>query len=399
MYSGKRITNFDKNGALDTINSIVRAKGYRGLSKEQKDAISNSANQINNRVAKVQKEFDDTRPDLLHRMADNIRELKSWMASDYNPSEEFTRIAESVTDFNFTDPKTYSHGMPGLIGSSMSFGGYQLASTALGLAAMGVAMAGTGGTLGLGVLGASSIGSTGLGIIGGHYENNTEGFDNYKQVFIDKLNKNGTYEQWQKEGREAIGKKDATDDEIMYAMAAGIYEPKEKIKDDAVTSLYGLNNLYKNDMQAVVGSEIFEAGINFFAPIVKFARASEMVPRDATRFARMRRFITEHPNSAKAYERAARIKDNFLNSEFGAAVGSSVSYPLGLVGQAVEAGVKSVIPKKAINWLQKTFSLSSDIIERAPSTILGSKAIGKNLLDFSARVFGAGWSEAIEEGK
>lgn len=391
----------DKKGrsSIDAINNIVETSGYRGLSKEQKDAISEYTNNINTKVNDVRKKFDEARPDLLNRMADNIKELKSWMASNYNPDEEFTAIANSVTDFNFTDPKTYTHGMPGLIGSSMSFGGYQLASTALGLAATAAAIAGTGGTAGAAILGASSIGSTGLGIIGGHYENNTEGFDNYKQLFIDKLNKEGQYDLWQKEGRQALGKKNATDDEIMYAMAAGIYEPKEKIKDLATTSLYGLNNLYKNDMQAVVGSEIFEAGINFMAPMVKMARASEMVPKDATRFARMRRFITEHPNQAKLYERAARIKDGLLDSELGSAVAGSVSYPLGLLGRAAQAGVKSVVPKKMANYLQKAFSLSSNIIEKSPSIILGSKAVGKNLLDFSARVFGAGWSEAIEEGK
>lgn len=342
----------NKGGSsLDALNNIIRANGYRGLSKEQKDAIKEYSRTIDSKVSDVQKEFDKARPDLLNRMADNIRELKSWIASDYNPSEEFTRIAESVTDFNFTESKTYTYGMTGLIGSSMSFGGYQLASTALGLAAMGTAFVGTGGAAGAAILGATSIGSTGLGIIGGHYENNTEGFDNYQQVFIDKLTKTGMYDQWQREGRAALGKEDASDEELMYAMAAGIYEPKEKIKDVATISLYGLNNLYKNDMQAVVGSEIFEAGINFLAPMVKLARASEVVPKDATRFSRMRRLLKEHPEHAKLYERAVRIKEGLLDSEIGAAIGGSVSYPLGLIGRAAEMGVKSVIPKKAASWL------------------------------------------------
>lgn len=110
-------------------------------------------------------------------MADNIRELKSWKSSGYNPSEEFKKKADAVTEFNFTDPDTYIYGMPGLIGSSMSFGGYQLASTAVSLAAMAAATAGTGGAAGLA---AAGLVSTGLGVIGGHYENDTEVGDNYQ---------------------------------------------------------------------------------------------------------------------------------------------------------------------------------------------------------------------------
>ncbi|MEE3484913.1 MAG: hypothetical protein VZQ98_11405 [Bacteroidales bacterium] len=57
-------------------------------------------------------------------------------------------------------------------------------------------------------------------------------------------------------------------------MASGIYEPTEKIKKLAARATYGLNNLYQNDMAAVVGSEIFEAGLNFLGPLVKAAKAS-----------------------------------------------------------------------------------------------------------------------------
>ena len=134
----------------------------------------------------VEAEFEKERPHLLNRMADNIRELKSWQTSSYNPSEEFRKIADSVTDFNFTDKETYTHGMPGLIGSSMSFGGYQLASTVLGLAAMATTTFGTGG-MGLPI--AASIGSTALGTISGHYENDTELYDNYKEPLLKVLQK------------------------------------------------------------------------------------------------------------------------------------------------------------------------------------------------------------------
>lgn len=119
---------------LDAVNSIINKNGYSGLSKELKDAIKSHTNNIESKIQGLEKEFEKKRPELLNRMADNIREMKSWIKSDYNPSKEFVEKAEAVTEFNFKDPATYTHGLSGLIGSSMSFGGYQLASTAIGLA-------------------------------------------------------------------------------------------------------------------------------------------------------------------------------------------------------------------------------------------------------------------------
>lgn len=377
---------------LDAVNSIINKNGYSGLSKELKDAIKSHTNNIESKIQGLEKEFEKKRPELLNRMADNIREMKSWIKSDYNPSKEFVEKAEAVTEFNFKDPATYTHGLSGLIGSSMSFGGYQLASTAIGLAGAVATALGTGGA---GLLAAGAAASTGLGVVGGHYENDAEVADHYTQLFVDRLNKNGLYEQWQKEGREALGKKDASDDELMWAMAAGIYEPKEKIKNVAETATYGLNNLYKNDMVAVVGQEIFEAGLNFFAPTVKLMKAGALTPEGATRFTRLRNLVENHPTVAKVLKATNKIADQ----EVGGAIASSIAFPLVLAGKAAEAGIKAILPKTAVRNIVKRLSLSSDIIEKMPKTLLGAKAVGKDLLDFSAKVFGAGWSEAIEEGK
>ena len=401
MYGGVYMPS-SKNGAsfsLDAINDIITKNGFN-LSPEMRSLVQKHSENIDGIVQGVHKEFEAKRPELLNRMADNIRELKSWKASNYNPSEEFKKKADAVTEFNFTDPATYAYGMPGLIGSSMSFGGYQLASTAISLSAMAAAAAGTGG---FGAMALAGLGSTGLGIIGGHYENDTEVGDNYQQLFVDRLNKAGEYEKWQKEGRKALGKKDATDDEIMYAMAAGIYEPKEKIKDIAETATYGLNNLYKNDMMAVVGSEIFEAGLNFMGPITKLAKASMITPgAKASRFTRMYNFMHEHPTAGKFLMASKNFAKDFMESEVGGAVASSVAFPLVLAGKAIEAGVKAgarALPKTAVKALTKRLGFAADIIEQMPKEILGAKAIAKNVGSFASKVFGAGWSEAIEEGK
>lgn len=398
MYSGmgwapqgKKDTKYN----LEAIENIIAKNGYN-LSPTVKANLRQYTKNIDAAVEQINQEFKAKRPELLNRMADNIRELKSWQASKYNPSEEFTKKVNAVTEFNFTDPNTYIYGMPGLIGSSMSFGGYQLASTAIGLAAM----VGTGGAAGIAMGGATSLG---LGIIGGHYENDTEVGDNYQQLFIDRLTKAGEYEKWQKEGRKALGKKDATDDELMYAMAAGIYEPKEKIKDIAEIATYGLNNLYKNDMQAVVGSEIFEAGLNFLGPIVKFAKASMVTPgAKAARFQRMYRFMHEHPTAGKVMMAGKNFAKDFMESEVGGAIASSVAFPLVIAGKAAEAGVKAAgraLPKGAVKGITKRLGFAADLIEQMPKEILGAKAIAKNVGEFASKVFGAGWSEAIEEGK
>lgn len=403
MYSGMGWAPQGKKDAkysLEAINAIITNHGYDNLLPELKSQIKDHSNNIDNAVNQIHQEFEAKRPELLNRMADNIRELKSWQASNYNPSEEFKKKADAVTEFNFTDPATYIYGMPGLIGSSMSFGGYQLASTAIGLATTVAAIAGTGGTA---AIAAGGLASTGLGIIGGHYENDTEVGDNYQQLLVDKLTKAGEYENWQKEGRKALGKKDATDDEIMYAMAAGIYEPKEKIKDIAEISAYGLNNLYKNDMTAVVGSEIFEAGLNFMGPIAKLAKASMITPgAKAARFTRLYNFMHEHPTAGKFLMAGKNFAKDFMESEVGGAVASSVAFPLVLAGKAIEAGIKTgvrALPKTAVKAITKRLGFASDIIEQMPKTILGTKAIAKNVGNFASKVFGAGWSESIEEGK
>ena len=178
MYGGVYMPS-SKNGAsfsLDAINDIITKNGFN-LSPEMRNLVQKHSENIDGIVQGVHKEFEAKRPELLNRMADNIRELKSWKASNYNPSEEFKKKADAVTEFNFTDPATYAYGMPGLIGSSMSFGGYQLASTAISLSAMAATAAGTGG---FGAMALAGLGSTGLGIIGGHYENDTEVGDNYQ---------------------------------------------------------------------------------------------------------------------------------------------------------------------------------------------------------------------------
>ena len=386
--------------ALKAVNDIVAKYGYKNVPEEVRATLQKHMDTINNAVTKVEDEFKKERPKLLNRMADNIRELKSWQASGYNPDEEYMRIANSVTDFNFTDAKTYTHGMPGLIGSSMSFGGYQLASTALGLTAMAAATYGSGG-LTLPIF--ASAGSTALGVVSGHYENDTELYDNYKEPFLKKLGQAKQYDKWLADGRKALGKRDASEDEVMYAMAAGIYEPTEKIKKIAATATYGLNNLYQNDMMAVVGNELFDASINFLGPIAKVARASMLTPgAKATRFQRMYKYMHEHPNMdalTKTKFAAEKFGEKFMDAEFGGGIFSSVAYPLTLVGRSLEAGAKMAMPTKWVNALNKTFSLSGDIMEKMPKFLLGSKAIGKNAAEFVGKVLGSGWSESIEEGK
>ena len=384
---------------LDEINRIINENGYENLTSDQREIISKRIQSINDAVREVKIEYENELPKLLTRMADNVKELKSWSASDYKPSEEFTRKADAVTEFNFTDPNTYVYGLPGLIGSSMSFGGYQVASTVLGLTAAAVGTFASGGLATPFLVGASAA-STGLGITGGHYENDSEVSDNYMQVFTKKLVDNDLYKQWLKEGREALGKKDASQEEVMWAMAAGIYEPKEKIKQLAEQATYGLNNLYKNDMVAVVGDEIFQAGINFLGPITKIAKASRVTPGAKTaRFQRMRRFLEEHPGSEKIINPVKNFSKNFADSEFGTAIGSSIAFPLGVVTKAAQAGIKTAIPKSAARLLNRKLGFIADIVERMPSTATTSAVLAKNLASYAGKVLGSGWSEAIEEGK
>ena len=74
-----------------------------------------------------------------------------------------------------------------------------------------------------------------------------------------------------------IWNKDVDYQQAMWAMALGDWEPSEKHKKEYVNSTFGANNLFKNDMVAVVGSNLLETTINV-VPFGKFAESAVMIP-------------------------------------------------------------------------------------------------------------------------
>ncbi len=263
---------------------------------------------------------DDTKYDMLQKYNDYLNQEIDSNAADvqeYQQANEHWKNKHKLSsyfeqkqqdnDLDFTDVDTYLYGVPGLIGSSSSSWKTTLAAWTVGLgtsAAIGL----TGGTAAPLVVGALGAASTfGLGMYGATEENKAEMYQHYrdqvKQLseadgslskILSKVNSNPQYAQF-------------TDDEKLDLILSGSIDVEDpKFDQNRLSAFKGLNQLYQDDMVAVMGSEALETAM-IILPIGSLAKlgklgnkAKKLATKSEQLYEGLRHRITDLTNFGKA---------------------------------------------------------------------------------------------------
>lgn len=362
-------------------------------------SISSKLNQIGTtQVAKWDQEDEESR----EGMRDNMQELEEWKKWHAVDPEYLARAEAASQELRFDNPDTYLYGLAGLFGSSASFNGLQWANTILSTAGGMLSSTGVGA-----VVGAPMIATGfGLGMVSGMRENEAEMASNVESVFQDKLRSTGQYDEFIADAKKKLGK-NVTYEEAMQAMALGEYQPSEKIKKTFVNSTFGVNNLFKHDMMAVTGDNIFETVISV-VPFGKFGWSALLKPTKGTaKLRRIAAFKKSHPGLYKTAENLSKFKFSEKGYQFGA----TISPVMGVGTAAIDALTKpaqkwvgnkladNVVSRYITSKLSKKFGTIADWAWKAPKTLLNSKVLGRSGKDWVARIVGKSFSESIEEGK
>lgn len=362
-------------------------------------SISSKLNQIGTtQVAKWDQEDEESR----EGMRDNMQELEEWKKWHAVDPEYLARAEAASQELRFDNPDTYLYGLAGLFGSSASFNGLQWANTILSTAGGMLSSTGVGAVVGAPVIATGF----GLGMVSGMRENEAEMASNVESVFQDKLRSTGQYDEFIADAKKKLGK-NVTYEEAMQAMALGEYQPSEKIKKTFVNSTFGVNNLFKHDMMAVTGDNIFETVISV-VPFGKFGRSALLKPTKGTaKLRRIAAFKKSHPGLYKAAENLSKFKFSEKGYQFGA----TISPVMGVGTAAIDALTKpaqkwvgnkladNVVSRYVTSKLSKKFGIIADWAWKAPKTLLNSKVLGRSGKDWVARIVGKSFSESIEEGK
>lgn len=362
-------------------------------------SISSKLNQIGTtQVAKWDQEDEESR----EGMRDNMQELEEWKKWHAIDPEYLARAEAASQELRFDDPDTYLYGLAGLFGSSASFNGLQWANTILSTAGGMLSSTGAGAIVGAPIIATGF----GLGMMSGMRENEAEMASNVESVFQDKLRSTGQYDEFITDAKKKLGK-NVTYEEAMQAMALGEYQPSEKIKKTFVNSTFGVNNLFKHDMMAVTGDNIFETVISV-VPFGKFGRSALLKPTKGTaKLRRIAAFKKSHPGLYKATEHLSKLKFSEKGYQFGA----TISPVMGVGTAALDALTKpaqkwvgnkladNVVSRYVTSKLSKKFGTIADWAWKAPKTLLNSKVLGRSGKDWVARIIGKSFSESIEEGK
>ena len=395
MPLGAAMYNQSKRGYQKTISDLV--KNLNTYASENNISgirtVSSKLNELG--IAQIEK-WNDEDQKSREGMRKNMQELEDWKKWRKIDPDYLAKAETSAQDLSFTDPNTYLYGLPGVLGSSASFNGLQWANTAL--SALGAKLTATG----VGALAGIPMVATGfmLGIESGKRENEAEMTEAVNGQFLEKLQNKGEYKSFIDDAKKKLGK-DVTFDEAMQAMALGEYEPSEKIKKTFVNSTFGANNLFKHDMLAVTGDNIFETAVSV-VPYGKFAASTVMKPGSrVSKLRRLAKFKQAHP---EIYGKATSFANNMSETAYN--IGASVNPVLGAATAVVGA-----VTKPLRNWavkgvsahvteaLAKKFGTVADWAWKAPKSLLNAKVVGKTAKDWIGRVAGTSFAESIEEGK
>ena len=335
------------------------------------------------------------------RRADrNMAELRKWQAW-HTPSAEFLAREQAAQDNRLSNLDTYIASMPGVMGSSASFNGVQIAGMAFNYFGQYVMMS---GNPYVSTAGAVSVGlGAGFNFAAGVYENAAEVATNYKTGLIERLQKEGLYEKFLKDGKKQLKENNIdvkNDDEVAtYFMLKRWVPYNRRIREIAEQQLYGANNLFQNDMIATTADVVFDTSLSMFAPYGPLAKGSKFAPIPKSealkRLYRMQGKTTQYD-----------IVNNLTKeSGVGTFISSGMSPVAGGLYRAARTAVTPITShvSRALSPYVKQFAKKLDDIvgfsKVIPNKIVMADHIGGKLVDFAGRTLAKGFSEAVEEGK
>lgn len=379
---------------IKDLNTYIKNNDILGIR-----TISSKLNEIGTtQVEQWDREDEESR----EGMRDNMRELEEWKKWHAVDPEYLARAEAASQELRFDNPDTYLYGLAGLFGSSASFNGLQWANTILSTAGGMLSSTGVGALVGAPMIATGF----GLGMVSGMRENEAEMASNVESVFQDKLRSSGQYDEFITDAKKKLGK-NVTYEEAMQAMALGEYQPSEKIKKTFVNSTFGVNNLFKHDMMAVTGDNVFETVISV-VPFGKFGWSTLLKPTKGTsKLRRIAAFKKSHPGLYKATENLSKLNFSEKAYQFGATINPIVGAGTATLDALTKPAQKwignkltdNVVSKYVTKALSKKFGTIADWAWKAPKTLLNSKVLGRSGKDWIARTIGKSFSESIEEGK
>lgn len=359
--------------------------GNRTLTTRSLERISNNLNRFN----AYKSEFDNNVlqniiPDAIKSINEDKQDLEK-----YYVDPAYKRRAEAAQrSMKFTDLDTYLYGLPGVLGSSASNNGIQLASQATKMLGAGLTASGVGAEFGIPL----TLTGMMLGISSGEHENNAEVASNYQTAFQKKLERNGNLEAFIKETSDHAGRKLNFEEAFDHFIFNPESVKTEEIKTLAASTLLGANNLFANDMMAVTGSELLEASIGMFVPLGN--RAAQAIfgkGLKSTLAQNIARFAESHPYVGKPAEFIARS----LNSV-------TPGTPFIMVVEGAWGTTKTAL-RRPFNAISRELSkrltfFSSDFLTN-PGLVMSRNSLIKRSTGLIAAELGMGLSESIEEGK
>lgn len=369
--------------------------------------IENLIKRVKSGYDKFSKKINADNVAATNKMNAEYEDLKQW-EEWHTPSAQY-RAKEKAAQSNYLhDWDTYAYSFPGTLGSSMSFGGIQMLSTALNMGGAVAIQTGNPYAVAGGV--AATLAGAGLGVVSGIHENKSEVGSNYRDAVVKELQDKGLYDDFMHDMEYQMKKKnlfyhkdeqDKINDAFNYFVRGDIYTNDQRVREIATKHLFGANNLFQNDMMAVSADVAFDTGLNLFMPSGSVAKALKIVPvgkfNNYTRA--LAEFSSEHPLIGKVIRRSHAVQSGFgtdiLNAVSpiagGMYKGAKVAMPaFNKIHKGAEAFAKGM--SKGVDKIANFFNVS-------PASLYKIKTIGGSALDFGGMLLKRGFSEAIEEGK
>lgn len=368
-----------------------------------------SKNNVSENLARIQSNFSDftERKQKYDTWVDKtlIPAKKESVETDYKDLEKYNvdpvfaqKAEEAQRNMSFRNLDTYLYGLPSVLGSSASNNGIQYFSQALKTVAAGMALFPATAPWSIPVMAVGAL----AGVVSGEKENNAEVASNYMDAFYTKLQKpmpNSTKTYYQEfMDQISSGEKNKLSPEDAFNRF--VFNPQliknEEIKRIAAGTLMGSNNLFENDMVAVVGSEMLDTSIGLLVPLG--GKMMSSITKPGWSFAAKRglvNFSQRHPELGNVAEYIARTAGNVTP-------GTPASVALELGTGAVKAGVKQGTKKtfnKIGSDLAKRIMFRSKQIVENPSGVVAKNILTKRAAQSLWAQMGMGFSEAIEEGK
>ena len=378
--------NYTKDGQLDS---------------DKINIIRNALNKVKTGIPKVYEELDRSDEKSMRRADKNQNELRKWQAW-HTPSAEYLAKEQAAQDNLLSNLDTYLYSLPGVMGSSASFNGMQLAGAGLNM--MGQVLAAIPNPYTKAIGGAAILAGGGANIKAGDYENKAEIASNYKNGLIEDLKKEGLYDKFIKEGREQLknSNQDYTkvDDEVVTAFLLKKWVPDDqKIREIAVKHMYGANNLYQNDMMATTADVAFTTGLSLFAPYGPLSKSTKFTPIPKSEV--LQRYYRIKGNGLAADAINNLTKEAGIGREITGAM-SPLLQKAYVAVRAAATPLTSRVSAKLLPYAEQLQKRFEDIIgwsKIIPSKMFTTNKVLKNTIDFAGRTLATGFSEAIEEGK